>query len=91
MTNRQRRGVDESAPSVPDFEPVNLRYRHDGLTLARQVSLTQTVAACGCIREACRPRQYLTERHSPVLQHADLRMASGNIGTFRPCTGSPTQ
>jgi len=53
MTNRQRRGAGESASSVPDFEPVKLRYRHDGLTPARQVSLIQTMAACGCIREAC--------------------------------------
>jgi hypothetical protein len=53
MTNRQCRGVGESASSVPDFEPVKLRYRHDGLTPARQVSLIQTMAACGCIREAC--------------------------------------
>ena len=53
MTNRQSRGAGESAPSAPDFEPVKLRYRHDGLTPARQVSLIQTMAACGCIREAC--------------------------------------
>lgn len=53
MTNRQRRGAGESASSVPDFEPVKLRYRHDGLTPARQVALIQTLAACGCIREAC--------------------------------------
>ena len=53
MTNRQSRGAGECAPSVPDFEPVKLRYRHDGLTPARQVSLIQTMAACGCIREAC--------------------------------------
>ena len=53
MTNRQRRGAGESAPSVPDFEPVKLRYRHDGLTPARQVAVVQAMAACGCIREAC--------------------------------------
>ncbi len=53
MTNRQRRGAGESAPSVPDFEPVKLRYRHDGLTPARQVALVQAMAACGCVREAC--------------------------------------
>ncbi len=53
MTNRQRQGAGESAPSVPGFEPVKLRYRHDGLTPARQVSLIQAMAACGCIREAC--------------------------------------
>ncbi|HYD11407.1 MAG TPA: hypothetical protein VEC11_01020 [Allosphingosinicella sp.] len=53
MTNPQRRGAGESAPSAPDFEPVKLRYRHDGLTPARQVALVQAMAACGCIREAC--------------------------------------
>src|SRR6476620_3657384 len=53
MTNRQRRGAGESASSVPDFEPVKLRYRHDGLTPARQVAVVQAMAACGCIREAC--------------------------------------
>ncbi len=53
MTNQQRRGAGESAPSVPDFEPVKLRYRHDGLTPARQVAVVQAMAACGCVREAC--------------------------------------
>lgn len=53
MTNRQSRGAGESAPTVPDFEPVKLRYRHDGLTPARQVALIQAMAACGCIKEAC--------------------------------------
>lgn len=53
MTNGQRRGAGESAPSDPDFEPVKLRYRHDGLTPARQVAVVQAMAACGCIREAC--------------------------------------
>ena len=53
MTNPQRRSAGESAPSAPDFEPVKLRYRHDGLTPARQVALVQAFAACGCVREAC--------------------------------------
>lgn len=53
MTNGQRHGAGESAPSAPDFAPVKLRYRHDGLTPARQVKLIQAMAACGCIREAC--------------------------------------
>ena len=53
MTRGKRRGAGESAPSAPDFEPVKLRYRHDGLTPARQVALVQTMAECGCIREAC--------------------------------------
>ena len=53
MTNRQRRGAGGSAPADHSFEPVKLRYRHDGLTPARQVALIQAMAACGCIREAC--------------------------------------
>jgi hypothetical protein len=53
MTRGQRRGAGESAPSAPDFDPVKLRYRHDGLTPARQVALVQAMAECGCIREAC--------------------------------------
>ena len=53
MTTRKRRGAGECAPEVPEFEPVKLRYRHDGLTPARQVAVVQAMAACGCIREAC--------------------------------------
>ena len=53
MTRRKCQGAGEDAPSAPDFEPVNLRYRHDGLTPARQVAVVQAMAACGCIREAC--------------------------------------
>jgi hypothetical protein len=53
MTNRKRRGAGGSAPSALSFEPVKLRYRHDGLTPARQVAVVQAMAACGCIREAC--------------------------------------
>jgi hypothetical protein len=53
VTTGIRRGAGESAPSAPDFDPVKLRYRHDGLTPARQVALVQAMAACGCIREAC--------------------------------------
>jgi hypothetical protein len=50
---RKRHGAGGRAPSAPDFEPVKLRYRHDGLTPARQVAVVQAAAACGCIREAC--------------------------------------
>ena len=32
---------------------MKLRYRHDGLTPARQVAVVQAMAACGCVREAC--------------------------------------
>jgi hypothetical protein len=53
MTRRKRPGAGERAPQVPEFEPVKLRYRHDGLTPARQVAVVQAMAACGCVREAC--------------------------------------
>ena len=53
MTIRKCRGAGGSAPSDLSFEPVKLRYRHDGLTPARQVAVVQAMAACGCIREAC--------------------------------------
>ena len=52
MTGK-RRGAGARAPQGPEFEPVKLRYRHDGLTPARQVAVVQAMAACGCIREAC--------------------------------------
>lgn len=54
MAQHQRRDAGESASSVPDFEPVPLRYRHDGLTPARQVAYIRALAECGCVREACR-------------------------------------
>lgn len=53
MSNQKRCGAGESAPSVPDFVPVKLRYRHDGLTPARQVAVVQALAESGCVREAC--------------------------------------
>jgi hypothetical protein len=53
MTSQNRRGAGESAPSVPEFDPVTLRHRHDGLTPARQVAIIQALAECGCVREAC--------------------------------------
>jgi hypothetical protein len=53
MTRRKSRGAGEDAPSVPEFDPVKLRYRHDGLTPARQVAVVQAFAECGCVHEAC--------------------------------------
>lgn len=54
MTQQPRRDAGESASSVPDFVPVPLRYRHDGLTPARQVGFIRALAECGCVRDACR-------------------------------------
>jgi hypothetical protein len=53
MTKSNPRSADETPPSAPDFDPVKLRYRHDGLTPARQVAVVQALAECGCVREAC--------------------------------------
>lgn len=53
MTIRKRRGAGDSAPRAPAFTPVQLRYRRDGLTPERQVSVIQAIAECGCVREAC--------------------------------------
>ncbi len=83
MTTGQRRGAGESAPSVPDFEPVKLRYRHDGLTPARQVALVRAMAACGCIRRACATFDISADDIlGPRQRAAPTPMASGNIGTF---------
>ena len=53
MSTEKSRGAGESAPSVPAFEPVKLRHRHDGLTPERQVAVVQALAESGCVREAC--------------------------------------
>ena len=53
MTIARSRGAGDSAPQGPVFEPVKLRYRHDGLTPERQVAVVQAVAESGCMREAC--------------------------------------
>ena len=36
------------------FEPVPLRYRHDGWTPDKQLEFIQRLAECGCVEEACR-------------------------------------
>lgn len=53
MTQKQRRGAGDSAPSAPDFDPVKLRYRRDGCTPDRQVAFIRALAECGCVAEAC--------------------------------------
>jgi hypothetical protein len=54
MTQKQRRGAGESAPSAPSFDPVKLRYRRDGCTPERQFDFIRYLAECGCVIEACR-------------------------------------
>jgi hypothetical protein len=54
MTQKKRRGAGDSAPSAPEFDPVPLRYRRDGLTPERQLAFIRALAECGCVRDACR-------------------------------------
>lgn len=78
MTRSKRRGAGDSAPKAPSFEPVKLRYRHDGLTPARQVALVQALAECGCVREACARVGISAESVYKLLKRPDaqsLRMA----------------
>ncbi len=39
-------------PDISDFDPVELRARHDGWTSARQTGFVAALAACGCVAEA---------------------------------------
>jgi hypothetical protein len=78
MTTSKRRGAGDSAPKAPSFEPVKLRYRHDGLTPERQVALVQALAECGCVREACARVGISAESVYKLLKRPDaqsLRMA----------------
>jgi len=77
MTRSKGRGAGDSAP-IASFEPVKLRYRHDGLTPARQVALVQALAECGCVREACARVGISAESVYKLLKRPDaqsLRMA----------------
>jgi hypothetical protein len=44
----------ENPGDIPGFEPVPLRYRHDGWTPDRQLEFIQALAATGCVDEACK-------------------------------------
>jgi hypothetical protein len=53
------RATGEDAPfeddgdNAPAFEPVPLRYRHDGWTPDKQLEFIQALAASGCVDAAC--------------------------------------
>lgn len=53
-------GREPAAPSGDEdedaiaFDPVPLRYRHDGWTPDRQLEFIQALADTGCVDEACR-------------------------------------
>lgn len=53
MTKQQERQGGSDGPQ-PDFDPVQLRYRHDGWTPQRQVDFIRALAASACVIEACR-------------------------------------
>ena len=39
-------------PATPEFDPVDLRHRHDGWTTERQIAFIEALAECGCVEEA---------------------------------------
>lgn len=43
-----------TASAASDFEPVSVRFRHDGWTPERQVGLIEALAESGCVAEAAR-------------------------------------
>ena len=45
---------EDEGDNAPAFEPVPLRYRHDGWTPDKQLEFIQALAASGCVDEACR-------------------------------------
>ena len=73
MAQKQRRGAGDSAPSVPDFDPVKLRYRRDGFTPDRQVAIIKALAECGCIAEACRRVGISTEAFYELVRRPDAQ------------------
>jgi hypothetical protein len=44
---------DEDEGDALAFEPVPVRYRHDGWTPDKQLRFIRALAACGCVDEAC--------------------------------------
>lgn len=52
MTKRKQ---PKSLAEGPDFafDPVVLRFRHDGWAAQKQVEFIQALAECGCVTEAC--------------------------------------
>jgi hypothetical protein len=73
MTQKQRRGAGDSAPSVPDFDPVKLRYRRDGFTPERQGAVVKALAECGCVAEACRRVGISTEAFYELVRRPDAQ------------------
>jgi hypothetical protein len=53
MTRKRSPGESPRHPAIP-FDPVPVRHRRDGWTPERQIAFIEALAACGCVREACR-------------------------------------
>jgi hypothetical protein len=73
MTQKKRRDAGDSAPSAPDFDPVQLRYRRDGCTPDRQVAFIRALAECGCVAEACRRVGLSTEAVYALARRPDAQ------------------
>ena len=58
---------------IPDFEPVPLRYRHDGLTPERQRAYVEALADCGVAREAAARIGISEQAVNRVRRRADAR------------------
>ena len=69
MIQGPRHCASEGAPSVPDFDPVKLRYRRDGWTPERQRGFIRALASCGCVLEACRRLGLSTESAYRLCRH----------------------
>jgi hypothetical protein len=52
--NPAARSARAAKKPATDFEPVELRHRHDGWTPERQVAFIEALAECGCVDSACR-------------------------------------
>jgi hypothetical protein len=46
--------MSEHKPLIT-FQPVPVRYRHDGWTAERQIAFIEKLADCGSITAACNP------------------------------------
>lgn len=95
MTNQHERQGGSDGPQF-SFDPVQLRYRHDGWTPERQVDFIRALAASACVIEACRAVGMSSESAytlraregadsfcaawDAALRHALGRVADGAVG-----------
>ena len=62
--------VDEAAPDMLDFSPVDVRARFDGWTPDRQRDFIEALAECGVVREAA-ARVGMTQQSAARLRRRD--------------------